>query len=307
MRYTPSAFLLAALCLALLCAATRARADGSAAKSAQVYVNDFSDPKKFDTDSEGNNGLKYYPGVGLSSSAPGGGFVTYDLRKLLPGAPDNASFVLIYSGGSNGPDSLRGAHWSTSDDAKTWTEFTVNQFNVPEPFTSRYLKLLIKWAGAGGPDYGNITRFTVKVKQDVAPADKRTSYTDSFASEDKFAADSLSNYGLKVYAGLGLSSLKQSGGFATYEIANLLPGIGKDDKLTLKYSGVANGPADWRGVRWSISDDGNTWKEFSVNEFGKDLAVPPGLYLKVFIMWRQAGGPDYGCLKSFTLSTSTKQ
>jgi len=307
--------LVSALCLALMGVATcvyaddasAKTADSASAKTALVYKNDFSDPAKFEKDSEGNNGLKYYDGVGLSSADASGGFITYDLQKLLPGAPAGAQFVLTYAGGVVGPDYLRGAHWSSSDDAKTWKEFSVNQFSVPKPFSGRYLKLLIKWQGAGGPDYGKVTSFSVKVKQDVSAAEKRTTYTDSFDNGDKFAADAIADNGLEVYGGLGLSSSNQGGGFATYEIANLLPGIGKDDKITLKYSGGVNGPPEMRGVRWSVSNDGKAYTEFSVNEFGKDIAVPPGLYLKVFVQWKQASGPDYGFLKSFTLTTGDKK
>jgi hypothetical protein len=281
-------------------------ADDPATKKAVLYKEDFADPKKFETDAEVNNGLKHFPGIGLSSAGQGGGFLIYDLQKLLPGAPEKAQFALAYAGGANGPDDLRGPRWSVGDDGKSWTEFSVNQFNVPVTFSGRYLKLFIHWKQAGGPDYGKVSGFTLKVKPDVKAGEKRTEYLAKFETPDQFDADAGANSGLRVAKGFGLSSAGQTG-FAVYAVADLLPGVSKDAKITLQYSGVAAGPADLRGVRWAVSDDGKKYTEFSVNEFDKVVAVPAGVYLRVFIQWRQAGGPDYGFLKNFTLKAEEKK
>jgi len=293
------------LCLLGATPSCHAADSAPATPTTLVYAEECTDVAKIDADCVVNNGLTIFPGIGLSSRSSNG-YAVYAVASLLPGIAADAKVKLAYSGSANGPDNLRGVHWFTSDDGKTWKEFSINKFDIPVEFSGKYLKLQILWLQAGGPDYGALRKFTLKATgiAPTTPAAKQLLYLDDFSDSKKFDTDSAVNNGLKRFPGIGLSSAS-SNGYAIYELATLLPKANVDAKWTLAYCGAAAGPDDLRGVHWAMSDDGKTWKDLSINQF--DIPVEfSGKYLKVQILWVQASGPDYGYLTRVVLKAPTK-
>ncbi|GEM_PF-1720563 len=144
------------------------------AKKVLTYKDDFSDQKKFESDCQVNNGLKFFPGIGLSSADQGGGSAIYDLQKILPGINDGVTVTLIYSGGANGPADMRGPHWSSSADGVTWKEFSVNEFGKEITFTGHFFKLFIVWKQAANPGYGYLRDFSLTIKDNGKFAETKT-------------------------------------------------------------------------------------------------------------------------------------
>jgi hypothetical protein len=126
------------------------------------YSDDFSDPKKVESDAEVLNNAKVFEKIGLSSANSGPGFVIWDLTKILPGTAEGAKVTLVYAGGANGPADKRGVTWSVSDDSKTWKDISVNQFDTPVEFQGRYLRASVRWVQAASAHYGFVKSFSIK-------------------------------------------------------------------------------------------------------------------------------------------------
>lgn len=142
--------------------------------------------------------------------------------------------------------------------------------------------------------------------EDEAAPVKAVKYSETFADPKKVESESETITNLKVYPSFGLSSVNGGPGFVIYDLDSIIPTRDPAAKVTLVYGGGANGPAAQRGVAWAVSTDGKEWKDISQNEFDKPVQFS-GKYLRATIKWVQAGGPDYGFLKQFTLKTAVKQ
>lgn len=134
---------------------------------------------------------------------------------------------------------------------------------------------------------------------------KRLTYRDDFADPTKVEADSETMNNVRVFPGVGLSSVNSNPGYVIYDLKVLFPTMAEDAKVTLTYSGGANGPKEQRGVTWAVSADGKDWTDISTNEFDKPTELK-GRYLRASLRWAQAATPDYGFLKAFTLKTVAK-
>lgn len=126
------------------------------------YTDNFSDPKKSETDSETMNNVKVFAGIGLSSENSNNGFVIYDLDNLIPTRDATAKVVLVYDGRANGPAEKRGVTWAVSTDGKEWKDISTNEFNKPVEFTGKYVKASLRWIQASTPDYGFLKQFSFK-------------------------------------------------------------------------------------------------------------------------------------------------
>ena len=73
-----------------------------------------------------------------------------------------AKVTLVYAGGANGPASQRGVTWAVSTDGKEWKDFSTNEFDTPVTFTGKYLRASLRWVQAATPDYGFLSRFSLK-------------------------------------------------------------------------------------------------------------------------------------------------
>lgn len=138
-------------------------------------------------------------------------------------------------------------------------------------------------------------------EDETQPA-KRLTYRDDFSDPQKVENDSEVMQNVKPFPGFGLSSANGQPGYVLYDLSTLFPGLKADAEFTLIYDGGANGPDEQRGATWSASKDGKEWTDISVNKFNTPVKFK-GQYLRASVRWIQAGGPDYGFLKSFTLKT----
>ena len=148
------------------------------------------------------------------------------------------------------------------------------------------------------------TQVARAVEEETQPV-KRLTYRDDFSDPKKVEADSETMNNVKVFPGIGLSSVNSNAGYVIYDLKVLFPTMADDAKVTLTYSGGANGPKEQRGVTWAVSTDGKEWADVSTNEFDKPTELK-GRYLRASLRWVQAATPDYGFLKSFTLKTVAK-
>ena len=150
-------------------------AAAGAAEEERVFSVTAADAGNLDEACEVNRGIRAFgkgDGAMISSASPGGGYIIWDMQVILP-APGKPQYMLRYSGGKNGPDELRGARWSVSDDSVNWTPVSVNQFDTDVTFSGRFLKLEMRWAQAGDAGYGFLKGFTIRTSAPAAkPAER---------------------------------------------------------------------------------------------------------------------------------------
>ena len=133
---------------------------------------------------------------------------------------------------------------------------------------------------------------------------KSVKYSDDFKDQTKVDADSEVVQNAKVFP-TGLSSADSNPGYVIWDLDKVLADRAPGAKVTLFYSGGANGPAELRGVTWAVSADAKDFKDISINEFDKPIEFE-GRFLKATVRWQQAGGPDYGFVRSFSIKAAAK-
>jgi len=150
-------------------------AAASVSAAERVFSISAADAGKLDDACEVNQGITVFgegAGAMISSASPCGGYIIWDMQVILPAA-GKPEYVLRYSGAKNGPDEQRGARWSVSDDSVNWAPASVNQFDTDVPFSSRFLKLEMRWAQAADAGYGFLKNLAVRTSAPAAaPAER---------------------------------------------------------------------------------------------------------------------------------------
>jgi len=126
-------------------------------------------------------------------------------------------------------------------------------------------------------------------------------YTDDFSNAERFRGDCVSEAGMKVFPGQGLSSAGHHGGEVVYDLQKLLPGWTNGATVVLTYEGGGGDAGNqMMGVHCDSGPAPDRLTEFSKADYGKPVVVPDR-YLRFRIAWQQTSGPEYGYMKRFTV------